>query len=177
MADDDPPIEIRPALRPRLEFLLTAAFMLGVAAVCVAMALTRGRAILDPTSGIELGGLEPFKHILVALVWIVAGVALLLALYSLWAVAAASRRLHLRIADGVLEWRPYLGRRVRVDLATVRAVEDRPRRGLVGPHLAVSWGRRRAPLRLLRKWYLPLDIKRLRGELRRHLPADDAPAT
>jgi hypothetical protein len=165
MDEPEPAVHIRPALRPRLEFLATAAMMSVIAAVCAAMALTRGSEILQPDSGIQLGGLEPFKHVLVGAVWAVAGCSLLLGLWSLWAVGAASRRLHVVIDDRVLEWRPYLGLRQRVDLGRLRMVEDRPGGRFEGPHLAVTWGRRRKPLKLYRKWYLPLDYKAIRRRL------------
>lgn len=164
-------IRIQPALRPRLEFLATAGFFVAVAAVCTWMGLTRGREILDPNTQLELGGLEPFKHILVGLVWSVVAIAGLLALWSLWAVAPASGRLRVVIADGLFEWRPYIGPRVRFEIDRLTELEDRPGGRFVGPCLALRWGRRRKPLKLLRKWYLPLDVKRLREELQRHLPA------
>lgn len=171
MSQTDQALRVRPALRPRLECLASALLMLAIAAACMVLALTRGRMILDPASGLELGGLEPFKHLLVGLIWAQAAVAVLLALWLLWAMSDASRRLQVVIADGVLEWRPMIGRRVRIDLATLRRVDDEPGGRLTGPHLALHWGRRRKPLRLLRKWYMPLDVKRLRLALRSRLEA------
>ncbi|MDA3961062.1 MAG: hypothetical protein PF961_09745 [Planctomycetota bacterium] len=164
-------INVIPTLRPRLEFLATGLAMLVMAAGCTWIALTRGDQLLHPAEhGIDLGGLEPIRHILVGLIWLVVGLCAVTGLWSLWAVGAAARCLRIDIDQGLFMWRPYIGLRVRFELERMVSLEDMPARFLRPAHLAVRWGRRRKPLKLYRKWYLPMDYKRIRAALQDAIP-------
>ena len=118
--------------------------------------------MLRPDSQIELGSLEPFRSVIAHLPWAVVVLGGLTALWSAWALVPASRRMCIWMGDDGIRFIPFVGRSVSLSWDRLSAVEDRPGRLLRPAHLALWRLRYRKPLRLYRRWYLPLDYKALR---------------